>query len=339
VATPDHNHAVISMAAMKRGKHVFCQKPLTYTVHEAQLLAKTAKKYNVVTQMGNQGHAKEGARLTNEWLWDGAIGDVQEVHCWTDRPAGWWPQGVECPTEIATVPSTLDWDLWLGPAPFRPYHPAYVPFKWRGWKDFGVGALGDMGAHIIDHPFWALDLGYPETVEATSTKLFKDTYPLASIVRYHFPAKGKRPSVKLVWYDGGLKPPRPPEFEPGRQLGKNGVLYIGTKGVMIHGSHGAPPRLVPETKMKEYHRPDKTIPRSPGIHEEWIEAIQKNQKSSTDFRYSGLLTEVMLLGNIAILMNDKNVRLQWDPNAKRFSNLSEANELLHREYRQGWSLE
>ncbi len=339
VSTPDHTHAVIAMMAMKMGKHVFVQKPLTHTIAEARALGRVARETGVVTQMGNQGHAGEGARLVNEWIADGAIGDVTEVHIWTDRPI--WPQGIERPEAIPSVPSTLDWNLWLGPAPWRPYHPAYHPFSWRGWWDFGTGVVGDMGAHFIDQPFWALDLGTPVSVEATSTPITKDTYPLASEIRYRFPARGKRPPVSLTWYDGGLKPPRPPELEPDRKMGDSdgGVIYRGTKGVLMHGVYGGGPRLIPETRMKEYKRPPKSIPRSPGIHEEWIAAIKNGTRSTTDFSYSVPLTETMLLGNIALRASLKdNGVIQWDSATMRVTNLPEMNEFLDMPYREGWSL-
>ena len=338
VSTPDHTHAVIAMMAIKMGKHVFVQKPLTHTIREARELAKVAKESNLVTQMGNQGHASEGARLINEWIADGAIGDVTEVHAWTNRPI--WPQGIDRPETIPSVPSTLDWNVWLGPAPWRPYHPAYHPFTWRGWWDFGTGAIGDMGAHFLDQPYWALNLGAPITVEASSTEMKKETYPLASILRYHFPARGKMPPVKLLWFDGGMKPPRPDDLEPGRRMGDEGggVIYYGTKGKLLHGVYAGNPRLIPETKMLEYKRPAKTIPRSPGIHEEWIEAIKAGKKSTTDFSYSSALTEMMLLGNVAIRAAKDNVVLQWDAETMRVTNLPGANEYLQMPYREGWSL-
>jgi predicted dehydrogenase len=338
VTTPDHNHAVIAMRAIKMGKHVFVQKPLTHTIKEARELTMAAKKANVVTQMGNQGHAGEGARLINEWIWDGAIGNVREVHVWTNRPI--WPQGIDAPEEIPSVPSTLDWNLWLGPAPFRPYHPDYMPFRWRGWWDYGTGALGDMGAHLIDQPFWALKLRYPNTVQASSTRFTKDSYPVAEVVTYEFPARGKMPPVRLTWYDGGLMPPRPEVIEPGRKMGDDdgGVLFTGSKGILMHGTYGRHPRLVPETKMQEYKRPEKTIPRSPGIHAEWIEAIKAGKKSTTDFEYAGPLTEMMLLANIAVRMQEQNTKLQWDGEKMEFTNLPEANKYIHKDYRPGWSL-
>jgi len=338
VSTPDHTHAVIALRVIKMGKHVFVQKPLTHTVKEARLLTQEAKKAGVITQMGNQGHAGEGARLICEWIWDGAIGSVEEVHVWTNRPI--WPQGIEAPKEIPSVPSTLDWDVWLGPARWRPYHPAYHPFVWRGWWDFGTGALGDMGAHLLDPPFWALDLGHPSTVQASSTKFTKDSYPLAEIVTYQFPARGKLPPVKLVWYDGGLMPPRPKELENGRMMGdeSGGCLFVGKKGLLMCGTYAENPRLVPEELMRSYERPAKTIPRSPGIHEEWVAAIKAGKKSTTDFEYSGPLTEVMLLGNIAVRMQEAKTVLEWEPETMEFTNLPEANAFLHKEYRTGWSL-
>lgn len=210
VSTPDNTHAVIASMAMKMGKHAYVQKPLTHDIFEARMLAKIAKEEKVKTQMGNQGHAGEGARLINEWIWDGAIGDVTEVHCWTNRPV--WPQGIDRPQETPSKPPTMAWDLWLGPAPWRYYHPAYAPFNWRGWQDFGTGVMGDMGAHIMDHPFWALKLHHPESFQATSTKIFEETYPLASVITLNFPAREKMSPVTMKWYDGGLLPPRPAEW-------------------------------------------------------------------------------------------------------------------------------
>ena len=341
VSTPDHNHAVIAMAAMKRGKHVFCQKPLTNTIKESRLLAEEAVRRNVVTQMGNQGHAQEGARLIREWIRDGAIGDVSDVHVWTNRPI--WPQGVDAPKETPPVPPGLDWDIWLGPAPWRPYHPAYCPADWKGWWDFGVGALGDMGAHLIDQPFWALDLGCPLTIQASSTKFNKETYPLAEIITYRFPARGARPPVTMMWYDGGLLPPRPTAsfLEDGRMMGDEdgGCLFVGSRGMLVCSTYGGSPRLLPEKLMQDYARPAKTIPRSPGIMEEWIAAIKAGTKSTTDFAaYSGRLTEVMLLGIVALRFKDAKIALQWDPAGMEFPNLPEANPFVHKTYRKGWSL-
>ncbi len=341
VSTPDHTHAVAAMMAMKMKKHVFVQKPLTHTIYEARMLAQTAKEMGVVTQMGNQGHSQEGGRLVCEWIWDGAIGDVKEVHCWTNRPI--WPQGIEAPKDIPSCPPTLDWDLWLGPAGWRPYHPSYAPFAWRGWWDFGTGAIGDMGAHIIDHAYWPLKLKYPSRVYASSTRFTKDSPPMAECLVYDFPARGKMPPVRMYWWDGGLTPPRPVELEMGRRMGPSdggGVLFIGSKGMLICGTYGENPRLVPETKMKDYKRPAKSIPRSPGIHEEWIAACKKGDATAatTNFSYSGPLTETMLIGNVAVRMSDKNLVLEWDGEKGEFTNCPEANQLLHFEYRKGWTL-
>jgi len=338
VSTPDHTHAVIAMMAIKMGKHVFVQKPLTHTIKEARLLEEAAKKHNIVSQMGNQGHAGEGARLINEWIWDGAIGDVGEVHVWTNRPI--WPQGIDAPKEIPSVPSTLDWNIWLGPAPFRPYHPAYAPFNWRGWWDFGTGVVGDMGAHLMDQPFWALKLGHPTSVQSSSTRFTRDSYPLAEIVTYQFPARKNMVPVKLTWYDGGLMPPRPADMEEGRQMGDDGggVLFVGTKGNIMCSTYGKNPRIVPETKMQAYKRPEKSIPRSSGIHEEWVEAIKAGKKSTTDFSYAAALTQMMLLANVAVRAQKDKKILQWDGEKMEFPNFPEANAFIHKEYRPGWSL-
>jgi predicted dehydrogenase len=350
IATPDHTHAVITMAAMERGKHVYCQKPLTHTVYEARKITEAARKYKVQTQMGNQGHSSEHIRLLKEWLTDGAIGDVTEVHAWTDRPVGghiWSNFAVRArPKDTPPVPKTLDWDLWLGPVAYRPYHSEYHPLKWRAWLDFGTGALGDMGCHIIDPAFWGLDLGSPESIQATSThweeEVSSETFPRASIVRFKFPARGKRPPVKLTWYDGRLLPPIPDALEEGRKLPGSGALIIGDNGCMLHGSHGAGGlRIIPETKMREYKRPEKTIPRvKGGRHEgDWLRACKEGKDgtpASSNFDYGGSLTEMALLGMLAIRMKDQ--KLEWDSENLKFKNNDAANELLHIKYRDGWHL-
>ena len=254
VATPDHCHAPAAMLAIRLGLHVYVEKPMTHSIYEARRLMQAAAEAGVQTQMGNQGRSGEGIRLIREWIQAGAIGAVSEVHCWTDRPI--WPQGMDRPAETPEVPSTLDWDLWLGPAPQRPYHPDYLPFKWRGWWDFGTGALGDMGCHIVDPVFYALDLGSPLSVEASSTKVNAETAPLASLLHFRFPARGAMPPVTLHWYDGGIMPERPRELEPGRRMGDadGGVLFVGDKGLLMCGCYGASPRLIPETAMRAYER-------------------------------------------------------------------------------------
>lgn len=346
IATPDHTHAVITMAAMERGKHVYCQKPLTHTVYEARRITEAARKYKVQTQMGNQGHSSEQIRQLKEWLADGAIGDVTQVYAWTDRPVGgdpWSDFAVRSrPKDTPPVPETLDWDLWLGPVAYRPYHPEYLPMKWRAWQDFGTGALGDMGCHIIDPAFWALDLGAPETIEATSThwqpEVSSETFPRASIIRFQFPARGTRPPVKLIWSDGRLLPPRPDALETGRKLPGSGALIIGDKGCMMHGSHGAGGlRIVPETQMQEYKRPEKTLPRVNNSHEgDWIRACKDGNPASSSFEYGGALTEMALLGMLALKMKDQ--KLKWDSKNLKFTNNDAANELLHIKYRDGWKL-
>ena len=348
VATPDHVHAVASMAAIQLGKHVYTEKPLTYTVHEARMLTRAARAAGVATQMGTQGHAMESARQLCEWIWDGAIGEIKEVHAWTPHPV--WPQGLTRPTETPPVPDTLDWDLWLGPAPYRPYHPAYLPGMWRGWWDFGTGGLGDMGCHIFDPMVWALKLGAPKSVEASHSwfvpeglnwdKPFnEESFPRASMVAYRFPARGSFPALKLIWYDGGLMPPRPEELDDGLPMGDKygGALYIGSKGKIVTGSHGARGvRIIPEEKRRAYEAPKPTLPRNEiGHRQQWIAACKGGPKPDVNFDYAGPLTETVLLGNIALRMNQK---LYWDSAGFRFTNSSEANQYLHREYRKGWSL-
>ncbi|MHC4397122.1 MAG: Gfo/Idh/MocA family protein [Planctomycetota bacterium] len=341
VATTDNLHAVAAMAAVKKGKHVYCEKPLTKTVYEARKLTRLAKKAGIATQMGNQGQASEKTRLLCEWVQDGAIGHVREVEVWSDRP--YWPQGIRRPKDTPPVPAGLDWDRWLGPAPYRSYHPSYLPFVWRGWMDFGAGALGDMGCHQLDTIFRALKLGPPKSVEA-STSLYtyyekaenkyynqvkEGTYPRASIVRYEFGARGDMPPVTLTWYDGGLKPARPKELEPERELRNEGELLIGDKGKIMNG------RLIPQTAMDAYKRPPKTLPRSIGHHKEWIQACKGGKPAGSNFDFAGPLTEAVLLGNIAIRTGKK---LYWDSKKLRITNISQVNQYIHRRYRQGWSL-
>ena len=343
IATPDHTHAMITMAVLQAGKHVYCQKPLTHTVFEARTITEAARRYKVVTQMGNQGQSFESMRVLKEWLDAGAIGQVTEVHAWTDRPVGGDPWSdfavVARPADTPPVPETLDWDKWLGPVAFRPYHPAYHPMKWRAWQDFGTGALGDMGCHILDPAFWALELGPPLSVEATSTHyepaVASETYPRASIVRYAFAARGNRPPVKLTWYDGRLLPPTPRELEPGRSLPGSGALLIGDKGTILHGSHGADGvRLLPETRMQGYQRPPKTLRRVTEGHEgDWIRACKEGLNGvppCSPFEYGGALTEMVLLGVLAIRMKDQ--RLDWDSQNLRFTNNEKANDLLRIQY-------
>jgi predicted dehydrogenase len=349
IATPDHTHACIALTAMQAGKHVYCEKPLTHSVWEARRLTEAAREYNVATQMGNQGQASEQSRRLCEMIADDAIGPVREVHVWTDRPSNglfneYWPQGVDRSADSPPVPSTLDWDLWLGPAPARPYHPAYAPFRWRGWWDFGTGALGDIGCHSLDPVFRALKLGYPDSVEASSTRVNAETFPLASMVTYQFPAREAMPPVKLVWYDGGLRPPRPAELEAGGELGAGGHLFIGDDGKIIsrRTPEGVSYFLIPESRAKQYGEPPQTLPRSIGHYDEWIEACQGGAAAGSNFDWAGPLTEVVLLGNVALRPELReeltSKRLLWDGPNMQFTNSDVANTFLKREYREDWTL-
>lgn len=345
VGTPDHTHAVAAMAAIRAGKHVYCQKPLTHTLRECRELTKAARAAGLATQMGNQGHATEGARLTNEWIQAGVIGEVREVHVWSDRAGLLWKQGIARPSDTPPIPATLDWNLWLGPMKERPYHPAYAPVSWRGWWDFGTGALGDMGCHIIYHPVWALGLGTPATVEARCTldgSVFTDkrpnfeTFPIASIITYEFPARGNLPPVCMTWYEGGLMPPTPAEMPGGRQLHPNGVLYVGAKGKLHHASHGGMPELLPDALHEDAEKVPKTMTRSPGHYEEWLLACKGGPRPVSNFDYAGPLTEIILLGVLA--MRAPGTRIEWDGQSMEVKNAPELNAFIHAEYRKGWTL-
>ena len=328
VATPDHAHAAIIMAALKRGMHVYCEKPMTYSVHEAREVAKAARRWNVATQLGNQGQASEEARLVQEFILDGAIGPVREVHVTFGPPFWDQPAWGGHPPDSPPVPDGLDWDLWLGPAPKRPYHPAYHPWRWRDWRDFGTGPLGDMGCHKLSSVFKTLKLGHPISVEATCTEIGPDVHPRSFRVRWEFPARGEMPPVTLFWHGGGLKPPRPKELEPGRPI--SGDIYIGDNGTLMGR------KLLPDAKMKKYGKPPKVLDRSPGHAEEWVNACRGGPRAGSDFvNHGGLLTETPLLGNIAMNVGGK---LQWDGPKMRFTNSELANRYLHRAYRGGWTL-
>jgi predicted dehydrogenase len=362
IATPDHHHAFAAMHAIRHGKHVYCEKPLTHSVWEARHLAKAAREAKVATQMGNQGQASEQTRRLCELVWGGAIGKIQEAHIWTDRPSNglfneYWPQGVGRPTDTPSVPSTLDWDLWLGPAPLRPFHPAYLPFKWRGWWDFGTGALGDIGCHRMDPVFRALKLGPPSTVQAASTRVNEETFPLGSIVTYHFPARSaasqrinrhvnglagaqageiEMPPCKLLWYDGGLRPPRPEGLPDRKKMGDNGHLLVGDKGFILDA------QVYPESLGKDAQAIPNSLPRSAGHYLEWIQACKGGSPAGSNFDWAGPLAETVLLGNVALrvqLREDLTLsELHWDSPSLKFTNLEDANKFLRREYRAGWSL-
>ncbi len=395
VATPDHLHGVVAKAAMDMGKHVYVQKPLTWSVHEARVLRQTAMANpKIVTQMGNQGHSRESALFINEWIQAGVIGPVHEVHSWTNRPTAYWPQGLPRPIGGAipevnspygqpwnyrhvqnvlgaamgggsAPPPGLHWDLYLGPvAEDIPFHPIYHPFNWRGWVDFGVGALGDMGAHLIDHPYWALGLTYPTSIEATSTpwgtmrlppedpnapantpagrpRSKPVSYPVATRVNYQFPARGTMPPVKLFWTDGGLFPPRPDALPDTVELkGEGGVIYIGEKGILMHDTYGENPQLYPESLKEAAARVPKSMPRITWSHElNWAKAIkgQDGARASSPFDYAARLTETMLLGLVA-LRTGQGKHILYDGNAGTVTNRPEANQYLSREYRAGWAI-
>ena len=342
VATPDHFHTVAAMAAMRRGKHVYVQKPLTRLVSEARALTEAARKYKVVSQMGNQGHSGNGVRDICEWIWAGVIGEVKEVHAWTNRPI--WPQGIDRPKEVHEIPDTLDWDLWIGPSPMRPYNKCYAPFAWRGWWDFGGGALADMACHVLDPVFWALKLKYPTSVEASCTPVNKETYPLASVVHYQFPAREGMPAVKVHWYDGGMKPERPDVLEIARPLDQasSNVLFMGSKGVLRCGEYGDNPQLIPFESMREFskNKPPQTLKRIETSHEgNWIEACKTGGKATSNFDYSGPLTEMVTMGNLAIRPENVGKKLLWDGENMRVTNDEGANDFVQMHYREGWSLE
>jgi predicted dehydrogenase len=368
VATPDHMHAFASILAMKHGKHVYCEKPLTHSVWEARQVATFAREKKLATQMGNQGQASEGTRRLCETVWSGVLGPIREAHIWTDRPSNgllneYWPQGVTRPTDTPPVPDTLAWDLWLGPAPERPYHPAYAPFKWRGWWDFGTGALGDIGCHSFDPVFRALKLGHPISIEASSTRVNTETYPLASMVTYHFPARSAEPQkhnahlttseaqaasrvemppLKLVWYDGGLRPPRPAELEDNEQMGAMGSLLIGDKGKMLTNMGRGTGRLLPKELQDAVAARDPIIPYSQGHYQEWADACKGGKPAGSNFNFAGPLAEVVLLGNVALRpqLREQLVKhkLLWDPEKLEITNLPDANKFLRREYRKGWEI-
>jgi predicted dehydrogenase len=339
VSTPDHMHFPIAMAALSLGKHVFVEKPLTHTISEARQLARLAREKKVATQMGNQGHAGEGCRVLKEWVMAGILGDVTEVHSWTDRPI--WPQGVKPPDHskmMPVVPATLDWDLWLGVAAEREYDPAYLPFTWRGYWDFGTGALGDMGCHILDGAYFALDLGYPTRVEAVSANQTAVSAPTSSVVTFQFPARGRLAPLTLKWYDGGLQPPLPADLEPGRLLDPNGTLIVGSKATVLADTYYDKVQIIPDAKMAALtpELPTKSIPRVEGGHfAEWVRACKGGVPAGSNFDYSSGLTEVALLSNLAVRARRP---IEWDGPAMRVSNDAEANRFLTTPYRPGFGV-
>ena len=340
VATPDHNHAVASIAAMKRGKHVYCEKPLAHSVHECREMAKVAREHKVVTQMGNQGHSFESCRLLVEWIRDGAIGKVHTIHCGCSAVNSGIDRLGDLKKQWKT-PEKLNWDLWLGPTPQRPYCPAFLPYAWRGWVPFGNGTLGDWVCHVVDPVFWALDLGAPKSIVSETPdydiKTQGDAYPKGEKITYEFAAKGDRGPVTLHWYSGTMHIPRPADLEAGRNPVDTGAMVLGDKGTIMYGSHGAGGvRIIPESKMKAYKLPPKSIPRAQEHHQDWLSAIRSGGKAGSDFSYGAALSEIGMLGVIAGRF--AGTKLQWDADAMKFTNCAEANALVAPEYRAGWSL-
>ena len=362
IGTPDHHHAPASMEAIRRKKHVYCEKPLTHSVWEARRVAQAAREAKVATQMGNQGQASDETRRLCEYVWAGAIGDVTEVHVWTDRPSNglfneYWPQGVDRPKDTPAAPTAMDWDLWIGPAPMRPYNPIYAPFRWRGWWDFGTGALGDIGCHAFDPVFRALKLGAPLSVQGSSTRVNKETFPQGSMVTWEYPARSAEaqahnalqrglsgrdagavamPAVRVTWTDGGLRPPRFDGLTDGQLMGDNGRLLVGTKGMMLGN------RIYPEARAKEVGEIPRTLSRSPGHYKEFIAACKGGPAAGSNFDFAGPLAEAVLLGNVPLRVQLRDdltrYKLLWDAGALRFTNLEDANPFLKREYRAGWSV-
>ncbi|MBK9140655.1 MAG: Gfo/Idh/MocA family oxidoreductase [Verrucomicrobia bacterium] len=341
VSTPDHTHAVVASAAMDLGKHVYCEKPLAHSLHEVRYLTEKARRKNLATQLGNQGHSSESIREFVEMIRSGAIGVVREVHAFVGnsyRPRNYTVR----PAERPPVPPTLDWDLWLGPAPERPYHPVYLPGKWRGWVDFGTGITGDWVCHVLDPIYWALELDAPSAVRAEAVDyddagVRAETFPAGAKITFEFPARGNRAPLKIVWHEGSVAPPRPAELEEKRQLPGIGAIIIGDQGKVLHGSHGAAgAQLLPRARWDAYQRPPKTLPRSKGHYEDWVAACQGGAPATSNFNYGGPLTEVALLGVAALRFNGE--RLEWDSAALRFKNHDAANALINPPCRGGWKL-
>jgi predicted dehydrogenase len=341
ISTPDHMHFPIALSAINLGINVYCEKPLTHTVEESRRLAEAARRKGVVTQMGNQGHSNDGVRLAREYLAAGAIGEVREVYSWTNRPI--WPQGLEMPPHdecVPVIPEGLDWTLWQGVAPERAYDPAYLPFSWRAWWDYGCGAVGDMACHVMDAAYYGLDLGLPDTISALSTPVNDQSAPAVSAITYRFSARGSAAPVTYHWLDGGLLPPALDGITPAELRGpdSSGTLFIGADGFMTTDTYTRTVRILPESRALEVasQAPEQTIPRVQGTHhEDWVRAIRDGSRACSDFDYSAGLTEVGLLGNVAIRAQS---RLEYDAGRMRVTNLEEANRFLRKDYPDGWIL-
>jgi predicted dehydrogenase len=332
VCTTDVLHAPAAIAAMKKGKHVYCQKPMAHSLHAARLMAETAKKAGVATQVAVTRHASEETRRLCEWISAGAIGPVSQVINWSNRPS--WPQGMTRPIETPPVPDGMDWDLWLGPAPERPFHPAYLPFVWRGWGDFGCGAFGDMGCYSLDTVYRALKLTPPVAAEGSSSERYPESFPKASIIHLDFPARDDLPPVRFTWYDGGLTPPRPAELPDDRRLPSEGLIFIGSQGTLLCDFNGGRMELFPKSRREAFTEPAKTLPRSPGHEREWILAIQDNKAcTGANFEFSAAVTEALHLGNLAIRTGE---RLRWDSASMKIDGSQRASAMVRPDYRQGW---
>jgi len=339
VATPDHVHAVAAMMAIRNGKHVYCEKPLTHTISEVRAIAAAAKEMGVATQMGNQGRSDEGNALAREWVWSGLVGNIREVHAWSG--AGGWVTGRGLPSQTPLVPKGLNWDLWLGPLKPRAYSPQYAPYNWRGWWAFGTGCVGDMGIHNLEPAFAALKLDSPISVEGTSEFIDSEVVGPNNKVIWECGPRGDMPPVKVHWYDGCFQPERPKELEENRRMGEdgNGILLVGDKGTIMAGGWSRSPRVIPESKMQSMRDklPPKTIPRSKGHHRDWLDACKGGPMACSDFSYGAKLTEFVLLGNLAIRVGQK---ITWDSANMKVTNCPEADEIINHEhhYRAGWSL-
>ncbi len=335
IATPDHSHALPAVLAMREGKHVFLQQPLGHSVYESRVLAETAQRYGVATQMGNQGNSGDDIRRICEWVWAGVIGEVMHVDAWTTRPS--WPQNIQRPERSRRVPRDMDWELFVGPAPWREYHPVYHPWNWRSWWDFGSGALGDMGTHVLDPVFKALMLNYPDSVEANSSEFNIDSPPDSQFIRFEFPRRDNLPKVAMPevtvnWYDGGWLPPRPAELEDGEMLGdeNGGCIFYGTRGKIMCGAYAKNPTLLPVGEMEHFNEPVKTIRRifntGEGGHEQdWIRACKEPKttrlESSSNFTYAGPLSEIISLGALAVKLQSLQRKLLWNGDNMRFTNI------------------
>lgn len=338
-ATPDHTHAFITVTAMRLGKHVYCEKPLAHNVWETRMIAKVAKETGVATQMGIHGHSEAGIRMLCEWVWDGAIGPVREVHGWSKSRQ--WRKEPGRPQETPPVPAGFNWDLWLGPCEFRPYHPAYAPYIFRDWWAFGTGSLGNLACHNLDGAVWALDLMTPVSVEGVTTGgCDSEVAAFGGFYTFQFGPRGEKPPVKMTWYDGGLRPPFPEALDsddPRQRLGDggDGLLLVGDKGWITCPSNSGTPRLLPLDLHKAYKRPEPTLPRVKGHHADWLRACKGGSPASANFEYSARLTELVLLGNVALRVGKK---IRWDAEAMKATNAPEADVFLKESCRKGWEI-